>query len=257
MLLCYNIATMKSPDLTGLVPAVAQKISPMIAEILGAHAANIHSIHISGSAVLPDYDEKLSDINSLVVLHAMDLRFISFLAPLGKKYGKKRIAAPLVMTPDYIAKSLDSFPVEFLDFKLVHKTVYGDDILHGLQIDVHNLRLQCEREVKTRLINLRQGYISSLGRKEDLASLLVRSITGSMALFRAIILLLGQEPPVARAEVVQSFGSATKTGTEIFETLLRLKAGLLKPSERELLAFFEGYYHALESTEKTIDTLHV
>lgn len=248
---------MKELDLTGLVPAVAMKISPMISEIVSAHAANVHSIHVSGSAVLPDYDEKLSDINSVVVLDTMDLAFLTFLAPLGKKYGKKRIAAPLVMTPDYITRSLDSFPVEFLDFKLVHRTVYGNDILQGLQIDVRNLRLQCEREVKTRLINLRQGYLSSLGKRDFLSSILVRSITGSMALFRAIILLLGKEPPIARIEVIRAFGSAAAISTDIFETLLRLKSGLLKPSEHELLALFENYYRALESTEKTIDALHV
>ena len=119
-------------NITGLNPAVADKITPMVEDLLGEHASNIHSFHLVGSAVIPDYHEKLSDINSVVVLHNMDLRFIKFLAPLGKKYGKKRIAAPLVMTPEYIKTSLDAFPIEFLDFKLIHKTVYGHDLLQDL-----------------------------------------------------------------------------------------------------------------------------
>jgi len=248
---------MKNTDFTGLIPAVADRTLPMINEIVGAHPQNIHSVHIVGSAVIPDYDEKMSDINSVVVLHNMDLKFIEFLAPLGKKYGKKKIAAPLVMTPDYIATSLDTFPVEFLDFKLVHKTVYGDDILQDLRIAVPNLRLQCEREIKIKLINLRQGYISSLGQKEHLAAVLVRSITGSMALFRAIISLLGKEPPVTRTDVITTFRAATGVKTDSFEALLKLKAKRLKPSGQELASLFEGYYSALESTEKIIDDLPV
>ncbi len=254
-LLCYNLLTMEKTNLTGLVPAVADKIAPMLDDLLGAHASNIHSIHITGSAVIPDYHEKLSDINSLVVLHDMDLKFVAFLAPLGKKYGRKRIAAPLVMTPEYIRQSLDAFPIEFLDFKLIHQTVYGPDILKDLEIARSPLRLQAEREIKTKLIHVRQGYISSLGKKEHLSGVLLRSFTGSMALFRAIVSLLGKEPPVARAEVIAAFGAASGIDTVVFSNLLRLKGGQLRPSGEELRGLFEQYYRALEATGRMIDGL--
>ncbi len=244
-------------NVMGLNPAVAEKITPMVEDLLKEYTSNIHSFHIVGSAVIPDYNEKLSNINSVVVLHNMDLQFIRFLAPLGNKYGKKKIAAPLVMTPEYIDRSLDAFPIEFLDFKRLHKTVYGQDLLKDLQITTPNLRLQCEREIKTKLIGLRQEYLSSLGKKKLVAAVLVRSFTGSMALFRAIITLLGKEPPVPRAEVIALLGSATGIDTEIFEKLLMLKADLLRPSEQELASFFERYYNALEATGKIIDDLHV
>lgn len=248
---------MNNLNVTGLNPAVAGTITPMLEDLLGEHAANIHSFHLVGSAVIPDYNEKLSDINSVLVLKTMDLRVLVFLAPLGKRYGKKRIAAPLVMTPEYIETSLDAFPVEFLDFKLIHKTVYGHDLLQGLRITMPNLRLQCEREIKTKLIGLRQGYVSSLGKKEEIAAVLVRSFTGSMALFRAIITLLGKEPPIPRTDVITMLGAATGINTDIFESLLMLKTKLLKPSEQELASFFERYYKTLEAAGKIIDDLTI
>jgi len=248
---------MNNLNVVGLNPAVAGKITPMLEDLLGEHAANIHSFHLVGSAVIPDYNEKLSDINSVLVLKTMDLRVLVFLAPLGKKYGKKRIAAPLVMTPEYIETSLDAFPVEFLDFKLIHKTVYGHDLLQDLRITMPNLRLQCEREIKTKLIGLRQGYVSSLGKKEEIAAVLVRSFTGSMALFRAIITLLGKEPPIPRTDVITMLGAATGINTDIFENLLMLKLKLLKPSEQELASFFERYYKTLEAAGKIIDDLTI
>jgi len=244
-------------NLTGLVPAVTTRISPMIEEIIKAHPDNVHSFHVVGSAAITDYNENISDINSVVVLNNMDLKFITFLAPLGKKYGKKRIAAPLVMTPEYITSSLDAFPVEFLDFKLIHKTIYGSDILKDLTITKPNLRLQAEREIKTRLIGLRQGYLSSLGKREHLSAALVRTFTGSMALFRAIIKLLGAEPPIPRNEVIKAFGNAAKIDPSIFERLLSLKAGRIKPSEQDLQTMFEQYYHAFEAAASLIDNFHV
>jgi len=247
---------MQKTNFTGLSPTVADKIGPIVHEIIGQHAQNIHSMHIVGSAVMPDYNEKLSDINSIIVLQDMDLKFITFLAPLGKKYGKKRVAAPLVMTPEYIRKATDAFPIEFLDFKLIHATVYGEDILKDVQINKKPLQLQCEREIKVKLMGLRQGYLSSLGKKEHVAPILVRSITGSMAFFRSIISLLGSEPPILRAEVIAAAGKTTKIETDILEKLLMLKAKAIKPSEQELRDLFERYYNALESVEKIIDDLH-
>ncbi len=255
--LCYtpDIMNTNTSDLTGLLPIVADKIAPMIDDLLGHQAAGIHSIHITGSAVIADYDAKQSDINSVVVLHRMDLTFIEFLAPLGKKYGKKKIAAPLVMTPAYIEDSLDAFPMEFLDLKLIHKTVYGPDLFTGLQIIPSDLRIQCERELKTKQIHLRQGYISSLGKKELLSALLIKSFTGSMALFRAVITLLGKEPPVPRQRVIRLFQEATGVDTAVFEKLLTLKAGSGKLSEQDLRSLFERYYNSLEAVGKIIDAL--
>ena len=246
---------MNTPNLAGLPPIVADKIAPMLNDLLEHQAAGIHSIHIVGSAVIPDYDERKSDINSVVVLHQMDLAFVEFLAPLGKKYGKKKIAAPLVMTPAYIADSLDAFPVEFLDFKLIHKTIYGQDLFTDLQLLPTNLRLQCEREIKTKQIHLRQGYISSLGKKELLTALLVRSFTGSMALFRAVISLLGKEPPIPRQQVIRLFHETTGLDTAVFEQILQLKSGNVKLSEQDLRSLFERYYNTLEAFGKTINAL--
>jgi hypothetical protein len=77
-----------------------------------------------------------------------------------------------------------------------------------------------------------------------------------MALFRAIISLLGKKPPIPRSEVITMLGSATGIKTDIFEKLLVFKSNLLKPSEQELSSFFERYYNALESTGNIIDDLH-
>lgn len=253
--LCYNTLTMKTIDTAGLAPAVTEKFLPFAGEVLAAHEENIHSLHVVGSAVLPDYDEKLSDVNSVVVLRNMDLEFISFLAPLGKKYGKKRIAAPLVMTPEYIRRSQDAFPVEFLDFKLIHRTLYGEDVFKDLAIEKQPLRLQVEREIKVKLIGLRQGHISSLGKHEHLSSVLVKSFTGSLPLFRAILSLLGKEPPLGRMDAIAAFGRSSNIDVAVFEKMLSLKTGRIRLSGRDLPVLFDQYYHTLEAVEKVIDEL--
>ena len=240
-----------------LAPEVAEKIKPFFEEILKGYPENIHSIHLVGSAVTEDFIKKISDINSVFVLKKMDLKFLEFVAPLGKKYKKKGVAAPLIMTPEYIRRSLDVFPVEFLDFKLIHETVFGQDILATVEIGRADLRHQCEREIKSKLIGLRQGYISSLGDKRILTEHIVGSVVGYMPLFRGIVFLMGQVPPAGKNEVIRALSDATGINLNIIKKILDAKKGKTKLAGVELNTVFEEYYTATEKIGKVVDDLQV
>ena len=256
---------MKPLQFSGVNPTVIRRTTPFFEELLKDHHETVHSIHLVGSAVTEDFHEKHEDINSVIVLNEIHFGFMRFLGSLGSRYRKDAIAAPLIMTPVFIENSLDAFPIEFLDFKTIHKTVFGNDIFSGLTIDLPDLRLQCKREMKTRLIGMRQGYISSLGKKELLTELLSKSVTGCMPLFRGIITLLGKQPPVRRHEVVKTLENVTAehceksqvcVETEIFEKLLALKHKKIDPSEEDLHLIFKRYYGATEILDQLIDELH-
>ena len=192
-------------------------------EILKSHKDNIHSITITGSALTDDFDPEKSDVNSVFVLNKMDLRFLEVLAPLGKIYGKKGISAPLIMTSEYIMRSLDVFPIEFLNIKLLHETIFGEDLFQNFVIDRSDLRLQCERELKVRLIGLRQGYISSIGDAKILTDLFINTIAGYIPLFRGIIFILGKEPPLRNENVLAVLAEVSGVDTQVFRTILKQK----------------------------------
>lgn len=159
-------------QMEALSPSLQQKISPFFHEILERAAPRIHSLYLVGSVLTEDYFEGVSDLNSIIVLHKMDLDFLDLLAPLGRKYGKTGLAAPWVMDPGYIQCSVDVFPLEFLSLKSVHRTLYGEDLLAGLTIDRKELRFQCERELLGKLIWLRRIYVSAMGDHQVLAATL-------------------------------------------------------------------------------------
>jgi hypothetical protein len=234
-------------------PAAAKKIAPLLEKILSEHREKIHSIHITGTAVTDDFNEKLSDVNSVVVLKEMDLGFLKLLAPLGKRHGKHKVAAPLIMTPDYIKSSLDVFPIEFLNFKHIHITVFGEDIFRELVIDRMDLRRQCERDLKTKLIWLRQRYISSQGDKKLLSEGFINSITGYIPLFRGIIALYGKVPPVSQSEVITMLATESNTDTHVFAKVLQAKHQQIKLSIDELNTIFEDYYAVTERLGTIVD----
>lgn len=234
---------------------ITDRFKPFLEFLLEDHQDKLHSVYIVGSALTRDYDPKMSDINSVIVLHEMDLKFLELLAPLGKKYGKKGIAAPLFMTPLYIDNSRDVFPIEFLNIKLLHHTVFGEDIFEDLVIDRSDLRHQCERELKVKLIGLRQGYISAAGDQKILARGFADSIAGYMPLFKAIIVLLGRETPQNNQEILSVLADLTGIRTDAYKQVLALKNRQTKLSIEKLNIVFEDYYEVIEKLGEMIDAL--
>ena len=230
-----------------------ERFKPFQNEILSSYQDKIHSITITGSALTDDFDPSKSDVNSVFVLTKMDLKFLELMAPLGKKYGKKRISAPLIMTPEYIMNSLDVFPIEFLNIKLLHKTVFGEDLFQKLEINSSDLRLQCERELKVRLIGLRQGYISSAGDSKTLTDMFINTISGYIPLFRGIILVLGKEPPIRNDDVLTSLEEFSGVNTGVFKAVLKQKKHKTKLTIKQLNTFFEDYYAAIEKLGEITD----
>jgi len=241
-------------DFKGLPSMAANKIRPFFEEVMQCCPEKVHSVYVTGSAVTPDFRESTSDVNSLIVLNDLHFEFFKFLAPLGKKFKSKGVAAPLVMTPSYIQDSLDVFPMEFLELRLIHKTALGPDIVQDLEIDPVLLRLQCEREIKTRLIGLWNGYISSTGETDMIAHLLYRSIKGCMPLFRSIVFLLGKQPPIKKMDVIGAISENIGIDKDVLIKALLLKESPIKNRE-ELLSLFERYYGNLETVAGIVNAL--
>jgi len=237
----------------GINESVSSRMRPFFTLILERFPADIHSLYVTGSALTRDFSEKHSDVNSLIALNSIKFEFLKFLAPLGREFGTGKVAAPLLMTPAYIQESLDVFPMEFLDLKMIHRTVYGPDILQDVVIDKKLLRLQCEREIKSRLMGLRQGYVSHLGDADRITRMLSRSITGCIPLLRAILLLKGAEPPVGKLAVINSLSHATGISDGSFITALSLK----DVERADILALFEDYYRNLEALSVVINALEL
>ncbi|HFQ89417.1 MAG TPA: hypothetical protein ENK27_04990 [Desulfobulbus sp.] len=217
----------------------------------------LHSIHVVGSVLTPDFQPGRSDINSVIVLERIDLTFLDFLVRLGATFREKKIAAPLLMTPHYIDRSLDVFPVEFFNFREIHLTMTGEDLLARLVIDDLKLRLQCEREVKSMLVGLRQGYLRALGDPGGMASLLAGSVKSLLPLLRALCHLRHRPPSLAGSELIRSLQQPELPETDSFEAVFALsrQQGEKLPEKEALTSLFARYYQAMEALAEYIDAL--
>ncbi len=156
---------------------------------------NLRSVSVVGSSLTQDFQPKVSDINTVVVLDTCDLPALNAVALLAPQMKRYKLSPPLLMTPVYIRRSCDVFGVEFLDFQLIHETILGEDPFPSLQFGKKSLRLQCERELKAMLVRLRQGYIAAAGDKRLVHDLLISTTKGLTPLLRAMLWLVDADRP--------------------------------------------------------------
>ena len=240
------------------IPAQTQTvIEPFLKDILTNYKEDIISIYIIGSAVTKSFHAKYSDINTVIVVKGIRIPFYDFIAFLGKRYGKKRIRAPLIVTRDYINRSLEVFPLEFLEMKLIHQLVYGEDVLKDIKLEKADIRLQCERELKGKLQHLCQGYIKAMGDKTALTDLFVGSLSGYFPLFRGILFLYDHEIPKEKADVLYAVNECCDVDTNVFRTLMDVRARNFCPHIEALKELFKNLYRVLDIITRKVDEFKI
>ena len=167
----------------------------------------VRSLTLFGIAATMDFDPRVHVARNVVEVSAVDLDFVRSLSLHGARLGKLQIAAPLIMTRDYIDASRDTFPLELIDISKLHVTVLGDDPFVGLEFDDAHVRLQCERELKALLIGLRQGLLAAAGRDNVLEAVELDAGEGLIRTLRGLLWLKGDRDivsPIALVEAAES-----------------------------------------------------
>ena len=248
---------MEELKLSNLPAHVQTVIEPFLKDILANYKEDIVSIYIIGSAVTRGFHPKYSDINTLIVVKGIEIPFYDFIASLGKRYGKKKIRAPLIMTRDYINRSLEVFPLEFLEMKLIHQLLYGDDVLKDIKIEKADIRLQCERELKGKLQYLCQGYIKAMGNKMTLTDLFVGSLSGYFPLFHGILFLYGHEIPKEKEDVLHALNECCGVDMKVYRDLMDIRSRNFYPPIDALKEVFKKLYRVLDTITKKVDALNL
>ncbi|MBN1840654.1 MAG: hypothetical protein JW883_00015 [Deltaproteobacteria bacterium] len=213
------------------------------------------SIILYGSAASGEYVADRSDINFMIVLSDNGIDSLGKTFEVIAKWKKRNVATPLFVTEDYVRTSLDVFPVEYLNFQNSHVLVYGKDILSDLAFAPNFLRLQCEREIKGKLLLLREAFLETGGKGRYLQQLVSQSIQAFIAIFNGLLYLKGKELPRHKRKVISEVCETFDLDSALFEKLLDIKQKKLKPSGSELMKLFQAYLREVQRLWKLVDRL--
>lgn len=221
-----------------------------------AHGDNLASIVLYGSAVLSDHVERRSDHNLLVALKQITADDLQVAHAALLKWEKGGQQVPVYFTTAELQDAADVFPIEFLQMEKARRVLFGSDPFELVQISRANLRHQTEYELRTNLLRLRRLYIPASASNEQLSGLLSDSLSSFAALFRAVLILMNEEPPVAKRDSVRATVRLLKLEAEPFEAILELRAGkgrTLLPDKSKYL--FSKYMEQIEKVIAAVDRL--
>ncbi len=179
------------------------------------------SVFLYGSALSGHWDPKRSNINFLIVLSEAAIARLNAAFPLVEKWRKRLRTLPIFMTKKYIAGSLDSFPVEFLHMKRRYQLLYGEDVLAPLDIPRANLRLQCEEQIKGKLLHLREEYLATLGKRCRLQALITLTLPPFAVLFKSLLALKDAEIPVLHRDIILRTAELYGLDRDLFQQLIQ------------------------------------
>ncbi len=227
-------ATMRAP---------IAEYTDLVKELAGKHA---QALTLFGAIVGGTFDPKRHVVRNVLVVDSVDLAVLRRLAEHGARLGKMSIAAPLVMTSEYIKASLDTFPLELIEIGQRHVTVFGDDHFSDLSFDEAHVRLQCERELKTILIGLRQGLLAAAGREKYVGALEMDVGEGLLRTLRGMLWLKGQKDGKPAAETLAEIEKIVDRRLEGVRTAL-------DPSAHHGWSEFESLYRDVEAVGEIVN----
>lgn len=156
---------------------------------------NLRSVVLHGSVARNEAVAGVSDVNVLVLLENAGPEDLRPIAPLARDWLESAGAPPLILTAAEWSRAADVFAIEVADMKDAHELLFGSDPVASLEIRRNELRLQTERELRGKLLQLREGTLLAAESPTELGWLLTAALPSFTAYMRATLRLTGRDVP--------------------------------------------------------------
>lgn len=232
-----------------------QHLNELVQRLTAATGGNLLSVILHGSAATGDFHLKFSDLNVLCVVGDLSPTAMRSLSPALRWWAALNLPVPLFFTRAELQAAADVFPIEMMDIKEQRKVLYGEDLFQRLQVSMTLHRIQLEHELRTKILLLRQHYMTFSADPARVRHLLLNSVTNFLALFRHALIALGEAAPLGRLEAVRRLAERTGFDPTPFERLLMVREQKLKAKDLDEEKLFAAYLTGIEKVGRAVNAL--
>lgn len=213
--------------------------------------------YLTGSVLTQGFDSRTSRVNVLVISRALDTAVLERLSRVIPVTRKAPHFEPLFMARRQIEKSLDVFPIEWLEMQERHLLLEGEDVLATLQVPRTYLRLQCEHELRGKHIQLRQALLLNRQRPVELSRVLAAAASSYATLFRTLLRIAGEDPPAESARVVERVSDVFKLDASSLLIPHMIRYGGRTPKRDEVAPQFRRFVAEIDRLIAGVDELRL
>lgn len=232
-----------------------EHLNALVQRLSSAAGQNLVSVVLHGSAAADDFQPEFSDVNVLGVVGELSVPAMQSLAPVLAWWSGLGYPAPLFFTGSELQAVADVFSIEMFDIKHRHRILHGKDPFQNLEVPMALHRVQLEHEIRTKLLLLRQHYLSVVGDDAKIRHLMLDSVSNFLALFRHTLIAMGETPPHHKGDVAQRISAKLGFDPQPLQQLLDVRHHKLKAETLDVNKVFAGYLRAIEAVVDAVDKL--
>ncbi len=233
---------------------VHDALNGLLRDLQSTHGANLVSVVLYGSAAAGDHIELRSDYNLLITLNRITPEDLRLAQPPMREWQRLGHPVPVYFTAEELSDAADVFPIEFHQMANARVVLYGQDPFELVKLSDVHLRHQTEYELRSKLIQLRRMYIPASTSIEKLCDLMSDSLASFASLFRAVLLLHGDEAPVAKPDCVRATVRKFGLDPDPFEKIFAFRStDYLPPGEKEANDIFAAYMMQIDRVIQAVD----
>jgi len=164
------------------------------------------------------YQDLLGTHNALIILDEDPDGWLEKLAPLAKYIHKHRLILPLIVNRRFIQYSLDSYPLEFINIisSSSENLLVKEDLLANLKIQPADVRLQMEREFKSKWLLTRQIILEGKMSSRNLRDTMRLSISALIPALKGFFFLSKQPYPQTTKDLFAQAALISKADLNAF-----------------------------------------
>jgi len=241
--------------MAGIPKEPADIFESLCADFEALYGDDLLSVILYGSCARGEYVPGKSDINFMLMLSENGITQLGKALATVEKWRRRAVATPLLLTRAYIETSLDAFPIEFLNIQAAYRVLRGEDPLKNLVFDPRMLRLQCERELKGKLLHLRERFLETAGSARRIKELIGRSLPTFSAIFQAVVILHGRPVQPGRETLLSTMQQVLGLDQTLFADLYAVREGRLSLNAAGATALMQRYITEVRRLALAVDSL--
>jgi hypothetical protein len=225
----------------------------LVEQINKAIPGKLSAAMLYGSAVAGDFVPGTSNYNVLLVVDGLGIAELDALSMPAAQWTRAGHRPPLLVPRGQLQACGDVFPIELLDMQQSRRVLFGEDPLKDVTIEHEYLRLQLKRELKEKLLTLREGYLLASGNAGQVMQLLAASVAGVLVLFRAALRLFEEDVPAAKADALRLLARHIAFDPQPLLDVHDLKHQRRKAEDCSPTILFESYLKTIEQVAEAVD----
>lgn len=187
------------------------------------------------------YQDLLGRYSAVIILDEDPASWLSMLSPVAKYVHKQKLNLPLIINKRFIEYSLDSYPLEFINIVSSPSVnlLLKEDLLAELRFKPADVRLQMEREFKSKWLLTRQVLLEGKLNSRNLRETLHLSISSLIPALKGFFFLANHTYPQSLQDLFEQATLISKIDINALAIWLKQNSLELHDAERYLAILYK------------------